>query len=95
MADLQRRVAGVPLWAIAAFAVGVLVLVVLGVVASIYLGLAVVLIALVVVAAYYAWKRLPERYDDGPDKAERAELEKRREEMEEQEQETRGKGRDG
>ena len=49
--------------------------------ASFWLALALALIAALVVAAHWAWTRLPERFQHGPDSAELAEREKRSKEL--------------
>jgi membrane protein implicated in regulation of membrane protease activity len=98
---MSGKVGGVPAWAIVAGAVAVVALVVvLGLLSSIYLGLAVVIVGALAVAAVWAWARLPQRFGEGPDKAEESELEKRHEEMEEErrekeEQERRKRGEGG
>jgi membrane protein implicated in regulation of membrane protease activity len=82
----------VPGWALAAGAVLVLVVVALGFWNSFFVGLALLIIAALAVVAFLAWTRLPERYEEGPDKAERAELERRRRQEEEYEEEEGGNG---
>ncbi len=83
-----------PTWALAAAAAVLLVLVVLGSLASIYLGLAIVLVAVLAAGGFVAWTRLPERYGEGPDKAERSELERHQREMEEHERDQEQQGED-
>jgi len=82
--EIRRRVPG---WALLAAAAVLVVVVVLGLLSSIYLGLAIVVVAVLAAGAILAWTRLPERFGEGPDKAERRELEQHRQEMEEQERE--------
>jgi membrane protein implicated in regulation of membrane protease activity len=84
MQNLLRRA---PTWALVAGAAVVVALVILALVTSVYVGVVLVLFALLGVAGYLAWTRLPERFEEGPDDAERRELEKHREAMEEEERE--------
>jgi len=77
---LQTPVGAVPLWAALTAAALVAVVVLLGFSSSPYLSLAVLIIAALAVAAFLAWTRLPERYGEGPDKAELAAVERRRRE---------------
>jgi MFS family permease len=88
---VQQRISGifgdVSGWALAAGAVLVLVVVALGFWHSFFVGLALLIIAAIAVAALLAWTRLPERYEAGPDKAERAELERRRQREDEEDEE--------
>lgn len=81
MNELRRRV---PDWALVAAAALLVALFVLALLASVYLGLVLLLFVLMGVAGYLAWTRLPERYEEGPDRAEQRELEKHREAPEEE-----------
>ena len=89
MEKLQGRV---PAWAVVAAAGLAVVLVVLALLESVYLGLVIVLFALLGVARYYAWTRLPDRFEEGADRAEERELEKHREQVEEEKRESTGPG---
>jgi membrane protein implicated in regulation of membrane protease activity len=94
METLLRRA---PTWLLVAGAAIVVALIILILLTSVYLGVVLVLFALLGAAGYLAWTRLPRRFDDGPDDAERRELEKHREEMEEEERQQTDKqgGREG
>jgi hypothetical protein len=84
---LQTPVGEVPLWAALVAAVLLAAAVVVGFTNTPYLGAALLIIAALGVAAFLAWTRLPERYDEGPDKAELAAVERRqRQEAEEDEE---------
>jgi membrane protein implicated in regulation of membrane protease activity len=81
-AMLRDALGRLPRWTLAAAAAVLLLVIVLAFASSFWGGLAVIIIVAIALAAYLAWVRLPERYEEGPDKAEEAELRKRREEME-------------
>jgi membrane protein implicated in regulation of membrane protease activity len=89
MEKLQRRV---PAWALVAAAALAIALVVLTLLASVYLGIVIVLFALLGVAGYYAWSRLPDRFEEGADRAEERELEKHREQVGEEKRRSTGPG---
>ena len=78
---LKRLFGAWPRWALITGGVVLAIILVLGFVYYFWVGVALVIFAMLGVGAYWAWVELPNRYEEGPDKAERAEQERRRREM--------------
>lgn len=79
---LTRLFGGWPRWALITSAVVLAIIVVLGFLYYFWVGVALIILAILAVAAYWAWVALPDHHEQGPDKAELAEQERRRRESE-------------